>query len=1146
VTVTVAVIMPGGHHCRKLPRTVMPHLVSVLAMDHGDGRLTIVDGTHPPLRRLLSASEAVSREDITALLHGVADHGPGAGEGWAVDTPDGVQHVVHVTAGPARTDGGVRALLPVLALLTVVSPAARAVVHRLLAGQPLAVARLVDGSPVYRHVGQPAATSSVPVDGEHAFVWDRRGVGGGVLVVDTTAARLAGARRTRPNNTEVLPLGVLLSEADVTGPWDAPGDGGPALAVRRAGGGWEPEPGAVVAHAGAEPGWDVVLDPGAAARSRGAAVSGVLLRGAGSTLVYEPGPDLDLAGGLAKLSAITAGLPGQAVRFGVPETGVRSTLEATAATRQRALAWLGRRRQPVDRAALDQVFSALRRFRSDVTVRAGLEEAAARIGVEDIEDRMFGAQVVMLLVLERDLAARCRGGGGGDPDTFADALTAYLAAVNQASSEIQPWSRQRIVRYLTEFLTRRRLPQGRQLTLTAAAVAPDRATWDRLTRRAPWLWWFADPVLGPARGVHLTAAAIVDLLVILRPKQVPVLATPEVQVQVQPLPARFLQLYRPALAGVSAAALDALADALSPLQHDPAHSARMVQALELPPELAAAVQERVTAEIEHRTSAEHLLVVRVDGRAAAQVLLVNLSPRHGLDVRVAGDAVRLPPFAVEQPGAFGYCHGPAAVPPETTVEVGDRVVPLDVPRVPLDTGTNVTLPALPADLFRGRDEQLARLRRVIGGSGPRAGSLVFGTRRAGKSTLAYQAAQDPRLRGHLWIDLSNTPSSVRDFTGWNHAICRTLARLARRRLGVTLEGTDDLVDALMDLDDSLDGGPPVAVVLDELDVLLLPEQGSDGRRAAGRLGNVHWHNLVLIGTVQRFHRSVHEFKTWQSIECPADLSWADGVTYFLGPLADRSAGPRVEWLRRAGVTPQQFAAEIVPRIGLRPYFWARLRDTLEGHVYDDRAGSRLVDTEALRRYLRTLVVEDPHLNAVLDDGTELDPPERRRRDLFGAGERRILARFAVMPETGQQLRVSEAVSAGGEEALGELIDREYLCYSRDRTHVVTAVPIYHEFLRTRVTDLFAVTSDAQAPAAAGRAAIIVEDLDTVRGAVHQALNDRGRQPLSMMGQVLAQELPGLYASNWAGQRTLTKFLSTHLPEFPVVDGPGGPWIDAPR
>lgn len=1040
-----AVVLKGGHFCRKLTKHTRPHLIEVLAIDRPGGRLTIVDAGHPALRQVLSGPDPVSSDDLLAVLRTLP---PAGAPGWDVDTPDGAKRIHHLTDGPSLD--GVTALLPVLALLTVASSTARAVVRTLLADQPVAVVQHGAEPPVVRHLGQRMPVSSVLVDDAFAFVWDRRGVGGDVHVVDVTSSLLADARRARPNDTEVVPLGALL--ADGFADRLAPG-GGPGLSFRPAGGaGWEHAPDVIVANAGDGRGWSVTPQPHAGA------VTGLSLRDGERTLVYECGPGLDAAGALAKLSAVLAAVAGERVSVGVPDAGLRSAVDATAATRERAVAWLGRTRRPVDRAALDLVFSSLLRFRSDVAVRAGFAEAVARIGVDDIEERSFGAQVVPLLVIERELAARSRGGADESEDTFADALTAYLAAVNQTSAEVQPWARQRIVRHVAEFLARRRIPQGRQLSVS---TAPDRAGWERLARRAPWLWWFAESEPGPADGVHVTPDALVDLLVALRPQQVPAQgqAAADITVRVGPLPARFLDLYRPAVAGLSEPLVDALAAALGPLQHDPARSARMVQTLDLPPALAEAVRNRVAAEIEHRTTAEHLLVVRVD---AAAVLLVNLSPRHGLDVRVAGDALRLPPFAVEQSGAAGYCVGPRPVPAESTVDVGDRVVRLDVPLVPLAEGTNVTLPALPADLFRGRGEQLARLRRAVGGSGPRAGSLIFGTRRAGKSTLAYQAAQDPRLRGHLWIDLSNTPSSVRDFAGWNRAVCRMLARQTRRRLGLTAEPADDLVEALADLDDALDGGAPVAVVLDELDVLLLPEQGSDGRRTAERLGSAHWHNLVLIGTVQRFHRSVHEFKTWQSIECPADLAWADGVTYFLGPLADRSAGPRVEWLRRAGVTPQQFGAEIVPRIGLRPYFWARLRDTLEGHVYDDRSGSRLIDTDTLRRCLRVLVVEDPHLNAVLDDGAELDLAERRRRDLFGVDERRILARFAAMPATGQQLRVAEAVHAGGEEALGELIDREYLRYTRDGTQVVVAAPIYHEFLRARVTDLLAVTPPGNA------------------------------------------------------------------------------------
>ena len=214
------------------------------------------------------------------------------------------------------------------------------------------------------------------------------------------------------------------------------------------------------------------------------------------------------------------------------------------------------------------------------------------------------------------------------------------------------------------------------------------------------------------------------------------------------------------------------------------------------------------------------------------------------------------------------------------------------------------------------------LRMSIQARGRRTGSLIAGPRRAGKSTLMDHVSYDRGLRGAVSIDVTNTSAQVHAFTEWNRQVTRSLLRAVKKQLrGFTFdtEGVD-LVETLIDLDHALDGGAPVAVGLDELDVLLLPEQGSGGRHAASRLGNLVFDNLVVMGTVQRFHRSVHEFKNWQTVECPADLSWADGVTYFFGPLRDVADGPRVEWLDRASATPRLFADEIEPAIGLRPYF----------------------------------------------------------------------------------------------------------------------------------------------------------------------------------------------------------------------------------
>ncbi|POM23874.1 hypothetical protein BTM25_25000 [Actinomadura rubteroloni] len=1079
----LASVLRGRRFCAAKPSVLAWAAVSVLAVwdTAADRRLVLVDVDHP---LLAGFADTVPAGDVLARLAALPPAEP-TGPVWTVRTASGtvvapqrawydaalapprwnepaalgpvtlrtddadgpcvVEH--HRSGAPVAPGEAATELLLLLALFTRTAPAAIAVLTTVLAKQPLFTATVRPDGTFHRRVGDRAPHTHVPCDGSAAFVWDRSAVGGAVHVIEPASPLLDGARSTDKNGNPVVPIGAPLALAAGLA---APPDGPDGVLIDR-GPGWTPVPGMPVQSDAA--GWTVPLDPAA---SPPGAARRVALRADGRTLVHDPCPGVDTRTALDRIAAFTAGLAGHAVATRDAWGGSHAAVEAT---RRRAVDWLGARRTPIDRDAVDHVVATVLRTQSDPPPLPAVQSALPRVGVEDLEERHYGTQAVALLVLERELERRFKR-KDTDPGVFADALTAYLVALNQASTETWPWAWQRIVRHLREYLGRARQPQRREPTLSEQALPPAvRPEWERLARRIPWIRWLARPALDPPHGVAVSAADVVDLLTLLRPRQEPVMTgtrrhSSDMAVRNVPLPPRFAQLYRgPA---VAPAVLGDLADALGPLLHDPGQSARMAQALTLPPALDAAVGRRLADAIEDQTAAAHLLVVRVDDTESPRVLLANLSPHAGLYVRLDDEPVRLAPCAVEQEGAFNYC----AVRATTTggqLTVGSQRVPLDAVRSPLDEGADVTLPALPADLFRGREQQLARLRRVIGGSGPRAGSLVFGTRRAGKSSLAYQVSRDDRLRGRLWIDLGDTPTSVTDAAAWNRSVCRTIARQARRELGIALDPSEgDVVELLADLDDALDGGRPVAVVLDELDVLLLPEQGGAGRRTAGRLGNLAGRNLVLIGTVQRFHRSVHEFKTWQAVECPADLSWADGVTYFFGPLADRSAGPRVEWPRRAGVAPRHFATEIVPRIGLRPYFWARLRNGLDAHVHDDRAGTRLVTAQDVRRYLDRLVVEDPHLNTVIDDGAGLDAQERRRHDLFGVDERRILVQFAQMATTGKTLSVTRAVRAGGEEALAELVDRAYLAYTPEGT-LRTAVPIYHDFLRARVTDLVAVT-----------------------------------------------------------------------------------------
>lgn len=1113
----IAVVLPGRIFAAVKPATVGIEQAVALAAEWSEPRLTVIDGAHPALRAAFPGADPVPRAEVLDWLRTLPRlaSAPGVwtvrsatgtltaplraptelalvpdGPPWlAADRPewvtvdvDGVVVEYHRPPVASARDA-VLDLLDLLIGLTRQSPRTVAVVGRLLAGQPLSVLKLTGEGYQRYPVSHKRVVTAASLDDLDTILWDRRGSGGHVHLIEPGAPRVAPEVIRTKSGATVLPLGRLLSLAgDLAEPVPRV-----PLAVLGPDGQWATVPAAVERD---ELRWTVDADP---AELVGRPVRRLVLRrfrdGDDDVLVYDVGPDRDLADAITWLHRVTGGLgtgrdltvpprfqqtvvppavqasPPPAVQYAV----VDSLATAVAQTRAYALDWLGARHVPVDRDAVDHVMHAMLRSRPDLAQELAFVEALDRVGVEDLEARHYGAQAVALLVLDRELDLMFHKDKAFSIGVFARALTAYLVAVTSVSLETWPWTWQRIVRYVREYLQGRRLPAGRAHTLTAKDF-PGKAQqrWERLATEIPWIRWLAPHDRDPVGGTRLRPGDVIDTLVLLRPRQVPVLIgrdrrySPDTGVRIEPVPRRFHLLYCRG-SGVPEAQLDTLADALSTLLNDPAQTARSAQALTLPAEVAAELQARIALAVERRAAPEQVLAVRVDDAASPRVILANLSGEHALDARLDDDtAVRLPPLAVEQPGAFNYCGRPQRIEPGSELEIGTTRLSLAVDRVPLTEGANVTLAALPDDLFRGREEQLAQLRRAIGGSGPRAGSLIFGTRRAGKSALAWRAGQNPpgqdrRLRGSLWVDLSNASESARsDFRAWNQAICHDLARQAHRRLGIRLDGdATDFIGLLADLDEQLDGGAPVVVILDELDMLLLPEQGSAGRRAAGRLGNLAWDNLVLIGTVQRFHRSVHEFKNWSSIECPADLSWADGVTYFFGPLADRTPGPRVEWLRRAAVTPEDYANEIVPLVGLRPYFWAQLRNRLEGHISGDR-DSRLLSTTALRPHLQALITGDPHLNSVIDRGGGLDPDEYRRRDLFSDDERRILARFAAMPAKKSHLMLAEAVALGGDQAVNDLIDRAYLTFTDNATRLATAVPIYHHFLRARSTELHAV------------------------------------------------------------------------------------------
>ncbi|MGY1650907.1 hypothetical protein [Geodermatophilus sp. SYSU D01119] len=837
---------------------------------------------------------------------------------------------------------------------------------------------------------------------------------------------------------------------------DAPDEDG--VWARTSDGAWSRVQDATARIARNSKGWEVT------GPDRREPVDGLVLVDGDRRLRFPAHTDLgDLFG---ELNRRTTGMPEpmrvRTVRLGpVDATNWVGIRGAEARTRDRAVALVGERAGTPDESAARTVVGEITRPGSWALRRDTLRRLAGRVGVADLERVRHGRQAVALLLVENEIERRVAG-EPGDTVCFADALTAFAADRARATRETNAIAVNRIRNLVESWLTGQ--PRGVNdtgLRLRESAVAADADAWEQLCTAAPWVAWLAPEDDGLA--VALTAAGMVDVLTVLRPRQVleriQTAGTVGWRLVVAPLPARWSAVYRITDAAPSLAELDGLAASVETLLGDPAETARRAQEHRLSPPLQHVLDERMGQESADQAGLDDLLVVHDQG-GTARVVLVNRSPRGRLPLVVDGEAVTLGPFAAGHARATGYVSLPLATAATLEVSVGADTRTLVLPDTRLDPPVSVTASDIPTELFRGRAEELAVLSSTLEGPGPRVGSLVHGTRRAGKSTLANEFSRRGE-RGAVWLDLGDTPTTVADFGGWQASVTRQLRRSVRRHLGLTLPAeTTDLVELLQDLDDALDGGPPVPVVLDELDVLLLPEQGSDGRRTAGRLGAQTFTNLALVGTVQRFHRSVHEFKIWQSVHCPADLTWSDGVSYFLGPLADDGEGLTVRGLSRAAVSPRDFAEQVHPVTGLRPYFWAQLRYRLEGEVRADPGAPRLCGTGSIRRHLETLATADPHLSLVLDTDTELTAEERRRQDRFSEGERRILCLFAQTTGARLDIGLESALEAGGQAAVDELLDRDYLTWGRPGHELRTAVPVYLQYLRAHVTDLLAVTPDA--------------------------------------------------------------------------------------
>ena len=1183
-------------HISSLPRTVSVQQGGAAFLSDDNGRLVLADLAAPRLG-LRGAQAPATR--LTAALNGLLPVNIESTQLWVAEV-DGLSHVsgfvdnltpstgawgrpgrvdsVTVTAvdkgrnvtaayWPARAEmtpgEAAQDFLHLLIVCAKKSELASFVVSAIFRGQQI---EILTPEPGLRLVGYRNAPTELPTSGAYRVVWNRSRFGHPMFVLEPGARSLRAVTRNRPANAASVSTGSISEACDLL-------DAECRDLVTTSGLFTVSEQDAGPPYAVAVPGVDVRVERRDWLFSK---VDGVFQSG------VSVGPRLLAVDGDHRLVIeLSSGVRLTDLLDLLAETGRRSRhlpvsvpLEQPGVTASVGIA--GGRERAVKRLALlapaRQAGAAGSRRNDDLggwldelsvaAVRAPLVldgPTPARLGDAELREtlaRRDGGLIVAYLGLQAVVRSRDAPAGGLGTTDFADALTTYVAERNRLVELTTDDLRATVVALVVRWLGKQPHP-ARATVITSGMVAGHaREEWARLLTAAPWLLWFLE--LDPPRQNRrsLTPQELADVLALVRPRQDPRRAFGRSD---QPaFPGRWWNLYLlPAARNLRDETLTALATALETALADPAAASIGIQGLPLPAAVRGPLID-VLASWGGDEQQEPTVLGVLAGGAGSDILLVNTTASRHITVDVGADSLRLAPMALTIPHAVDYV-APRLVPSSVDIRVGGTPLDLRAEDPGIAEGVSFTNFAL-GEWFRGRTEQVAALGMALERHELRPASVVFGPRRAGKSTLAWHMGDDRRAAGRLFIDMSSTRTTIQDFADWNASAVDNLVRQARVQLRVTVPGNSDFVDALQSLDDLLEGRSPTVVVLDELDVLLGPES-SEARRTAGRLGSTMFRNIAVIGTMQRFHHSAQEFKAWQHVACPPDLRWADGVTYFMDVLREAEPPSRVVHLRRSAAGPREFATCIHPRIGLRPYFWGQLRHAMEGRVRGGVLAHRLLGAVELGALIDGILLADGHLRSIFDRDPGLSPEEVKRRDYFSTEERIVLARFSLLLGSATSIPTS-TVPSSLDDAVRDLIDRGFV---RDtgQGSLDLSVPLYLEFLRARSRDLLATlasegvapeeihvmphesTSTAGGPrgtallptwSAPGREALVQE--------IDELLARKGCAAFGEVATRVRRHLPG---EGWGAHGNFARWLGVELSQYPVTRWPyaeGTVWASA--
>ncbi|GAA1032492.1 hypothetical protein GCM10009557_31190 [Virgisporangium ochraceum] len=661
-------------------------------------------------------------------------------------------------------------------------------------------------------------------------------------------------------------------------------------------------------------------------------------------------------------------------------------------------------------------------------------------------------------------------------DVFTDALTSFMRAQVTDHARTRARAVSRVLNLVNEWLVgRQNRPHHSRMTLDARGLTgPQLLRLHELLRRAPWLAWYVMNRTGPRRfRIRLDHAALLEVLGLTRPRTRYVPGENSAksnpgnwrsvvgQLDLSELLDRYVIDAQVAerLAD-EPRLLDDLARACEAMYHLPWQARRAVQSLtELGP-LADELDVLAGRGAEQRTGSLADVAVVVDapgGELPPRVCLVNAEGTRRCQVLLGENArFTLAEYAVGVPDAAFYMSAPFALPgTDAQLTLGDGVEERTVelkPRTGLDGGSGSDSEWVDLTLFRGRHEQLTQILGTMHPSATvRAPVAVFGPRGAGKTTLAVHACRQGMsrgwLRGFMKVDLFVDPVDA-EGDAYLESLAHVLIDKAGSELDLSIARPVADPATALDQIDLAAAGRPVGIILDEFDRLLSHGADSPLQRLAVRLGHKRWRNLAVIATVQRFYRNAAELETWELIGCPADLSWRDGITYFGPPLLAVEEGVRViDELRAPVVLPIAFRDFVHRRLGLRPFLWGRLRRRIESGLLMS-GGYAVADPAELDRIIDGFIDDVQYLGQPLQESDGVSVSEARRRDLFTAGEKRILACFATSQR--KRLSVEEAVRVGGALAVRELQERAYARVADGQLQL--AVPLFGEYLRAHALD----------------------------------------------------------------------------------------------